>query len=67
MAQGREFEIYLVVGRHSCGVCGYKMAWKAWPSPEFEGLLRPTDWNDVLFKVLLILDLSLIASHRVGR
>ena len=51
VSQGRQFEIDRVLGHHSCGVYGDNMGWKAWPSPEFEGLLRPTDWNDMLLKV----------------
>lgn len=51
VSQGRQFEIDRVLGHHSCGVYGDDMGWKAWPSPEFEGLLRPNDWNDMLLKV----------------
>lgn len=51
VSQGRQFEIDRVLGHHSCGVYGDDMGWKAWPSPEFEGLIRPTDWNDMLMKV----------------
>lgn len=51
VSQGRQFEIDRVLGHHSCGVYGDDMGWKAWPSPEYEGLLRPTDWNDMLLKV----------------
>lgn len=51
VSQGRQFEIDRVLGHHSCGVYGDNMGWKAWPAPEFEGLLRPTDWNDMLLKV----------------
>ena len=51
VSQGRQFEIDRVLGHHSCGVYGDNAGWKAWPAPEFEGLLRPTDWNDMLLKV----------------
>ncbi|MCU0229117.1 MAG: DUF1080 domain-containing protein [Bryobacterales bacterium] len=51
VSDGRQFEIDRVLGHHSCGVYGDNAGWKAWPAPEFEGLLRPTDWNDMLLKV----------------
>ena len=25
--------------------------WFAWPAPEYESVIRPTDWNDMLLKV----------------
>lgn len=51
VSEGRQFEIDRVLGHHSCGVYGDNAGWKAWPAPEYEGLLRPTDWNDMLLKV----------------
>lgn len=51
VSQGRQIEIDRVLGHHSCGVYGDDMGWKAWPAPEYEGLLRPNDWNDMLIKV----------------
>lgn len=51
VSEGRQFEIDRVLGHHTCGVYGDNMGWKAWPAPEYEGLIRPTDWNDMLLKV----------------
>jgi len=51
VSQGRQFEIDRVLGHHPCGVYGDNAGWKAWPAPQFEGLLRPNDWNDMLLKV----------------
>jgi hypothetical protein len=33
------------------GVYGDERGWLAWPSPEFEPLIRPNDWNEMLMKV----------------
>lgn len=51
VSEGRQFEIDRVLGHHTCGVYGDDMGWKVWPAPEYEGLLRPNDWNDMLLKV----------------
>ena len=37
--------------RSTGGLYGDGRQWIAWPSPEYEYVLRPTDWNDVLLKV----------------
>jgi hypothetical protein len=51
VSDGRQFEIDRVLGHHTCGVYGDNMGWKVWPAPEYEGLIRPNDWNDMLMKV----------------
>jgi hypothetical protein len=51
VSQGRQFEIDRKVGNHSGGVYGDERGWMAWPSPEFEPLIRPNDWNEMLMKV----------------
>ncbi len=51
VSQGRQFEIDRTIGHHSGGVYGDNRGWEAWPAPEFEPLIRPTDWNEMLLKV----------------
>ena len=36
---------------HTGGLYGDGRNWFAWPSPEHEHVIRPTDWNDMLLKV----------------
>jgi hypothetical protein len=51
VSQGMQFEIDRTINHHNCGLYGDGRQWIAWPAPEHEQVLRPTDWNDVLVKV----------------
>jgi len=51
IAKGMQFEIDRTINHHNGGLYGDDRGWIAWPSPEYEQVLRPTDWNDVLAKV----------------
>ena len=51
VASGKQFEIDRVPNHHTGGLYGDGRAWFAWPSPEYEHVIRPTDWNDMLLKV----------------
>jgi hypothetical protein len=51
IASGMQFEIDRTINHHNGGLYGDDRGWIAWPSPEYEQVLRPTDWNDVLAKV----------------
>lgn len=51
VSQGRQFEIDRKVGNHTGGIYGDNRGWLAWPSPEFEPLVRPDDWNEMLMIV----------------
>ena len=51
VTQGRQIEIDRGVGHHTGGVYGDGKGWLAWPAPEFEAVIRPGDWNDMLIKV----------------
>lgn len=51
VSQGRQFEIDRKVGNHNGGVYGDGRGWIAWPAPEFEAVIRPNDWNDMLMLV----------------
>ena len=48
---GRQVEIDRVLGHHTGGVYGDGRGWSAWPAPEYETVIRPTDWNDMLIRV----------------
>ena len=50
--QGRQFEIDPELPNHNGGVYGDDLGWLAWPSPEFESVMHPTDWNDMLMTVV---------------
>ena len=52
VSQGRQVEIDRTLGHHTGGVYGDGRGWQAWPAPEFEPLIRPNDWNDMLIKVV---------------
>jgi hypothetical protein len=52
VTQGRQFEIDINLPHHNGGVYGDGLGWIAWPSPEFEAVVRPTDWNDMLVTVV---------------
>jgi hypothetical protein len=51
ISKGMQFEIDRTLNHHNMGLYGDDRNWIAWPSPEFEQVLRPTDWNDLLVKV----------------
>ncbi|GAB4220486.1 MAG: DUF1080 domain-containing protein [Acidobacteriota bacterium] len=51
ISQGRQFEIDRKVGNHTGGIYGDNRGWLAWPSPEYEPLIRPEDWNEMLMIV----------------
>jgi len=59
VSQGMQFEIDRVLTHHTGGLYGDGRGWIAWPSPEYEAVLRPTDWNEYLLKV--------DENHYVGR
>lgn len=49
--RGRQIEIDRTIGHHTGGIYGDEKGWIAWPAPEFETVLKPNDWNDMLIKV----------------
>jgi hypothetical protein len=51
VSQGLQFEIDRVLNHHTGGLYGDGRAWIAWPAPEFEQVIRPYEWNDMLVKV----------------
>jgi 3-keto-disaccharide hydrolase len=51
VSQGKQFEIDRTPNHHTGGLYGDGRNWFAWPSPEYEHVIRPTDWNDMLLKV----------------
>jgi hypothetical protein len=51
VSQGVQFEIDRVPNHHTGGLYGDGRGWFAWPSPENEYVIRPTDWNEYLLKV----------------
>ena len=48
---GRQIEIDRTLGRHTGGIYGDGKGWIAWPSPQYETVVRPYDWNDMLIEV----------------
>ncbi len=48
---GRQIEIDRTLGHHTGGVYGDGKGWLAWPSPQYETVIRPYDWNDMLIQV----------------
>ena len=48
---GMQFEIDRTLNHHTGGLYGDNRGWIAWPSPEYEYVMRPRDWNDMLMKV----------------
>jgi len=48
---GRQIEIDRAIGHHTGGIYGDGKGWIAWPAPEFETVIKPHDWNDLLIKV----------------
>ena len=51
IAKGMQFEIDRTLDHHTGGLYGDGRGWIAWPSPEYEQVIRPTDWNEYLLKV----------------
>ena len=51
VSQGMQFEIDRALNHHTGGLYGDGRQWIAWPAPEFETVIRPTDWNDYLLIV----------------
>ena len=51
VSSGKQFEIDRTLNHHTGGLYGDGRGWFAWPAPEFEQVIRPTDWNDMLIKV----------------
>ncbi len=51
ITKGMQFEIDRTLDHHTGGLYGDNRGWIAWPSPEYEQIMRPTDWNDFLMKV----------------
>jgi len=51
ISKGMQFEIDRTLNHHTGGLYGDNRGWIAWPSPEYEQVMRPTDWNDYLLKV----------------
>ncbi len=50
---GRQIEIDPVIGNRSPtgGIYGDGRGWVAWPAPEYDAVMRPYDWNDMLIQV----------------
>lgn len=48
---GRQIEIDRTLGHHTGGIYGDRKGWIAWPSPQYETVIRPHDWNDMLIEV----------------
>jgi hypothetical protein len=51
IAKGMQFEIDRTLDHHTGGLSGDDRGWIAWPSPEYEQAIRPTDWNEYPLKV----------------
>jgi len=51
VSSGKQFEIDRVLNHYTGGLYGDGRGWFAWPAPEYEHVIRPTDWNDMLLKV----------------
>lgn len=51
VSKGMQFEIDRTLDHHNGGLYGDGRGWIAWPSPEYEQVIRPTDWNEFLLKV----------------
>jgi hypothetical protein len=51
VTQGMQFEIDPHLNHHTGGLYGDGRQWIAWPSPEYEAVIHPTDWNDYLLIV----------------
>ncbi len=51
ITKGMQFEIDRTLDHHTGGLYGDNRGWIAWPSAEYEQVMRPTDWNDFLLQV----------------
>ncbi|MCA9133978.1 MAG: DUF1080 domain-containing protein [Planctomycetales bacterium] len=51
VTEGRQIEIDRTIGHHTGGLYGDGRGWVAWPAAEFETVLKPNDWNDMLIRV----------------
>lgn len=51
VSKGMQFEIDRTLNHHTAGLYGDGRNWIAWPAPEYEQVIRPTDWNELLVKV----------------
>lgn len=51
ITEGRQVEIDRTLNHHTGGIYGDGKGWVAWPSPEYETVIRPYDWNDMLIMV----------------
>lgn len=51
VTKGMQFEIDPHLNHHTGGLYGDDRMWIAWPSPEYEAVIHPTDWNDYLLIV----------------
>ena len=53
VSDGYQVEIDRVLNHHTGGLYGDNRGWMVWPAPEFETVIRPYDWNDMLIQVLV--------------
>ena len=51
ISKGMQFEIDRTLNHHTGGLYGDDRGWIAWPSPEYEQVIRPADWNEYLLQV----------------
>jgi hypothetical protein len=51
VSQGLQFEIDCAINRHTAGIYGDGRQWIVWPSPDKEGVVRQSDWNDLQMRV----------------
>jgi hypothetical protein len=51
VSQGLQFEIDCTINKHTAGIYGDGRQWIVWPSPEKEGVVRQSDWNDMQVRV----------------
>jgi hypothetical protein len=51
VSQGLQFEIDCSINKHSAGIYGDGRQWIVWPSPDKEGVVRQSDWNDMQLRV----------------
>lgn len=52
VSQGLQFEIDTRLNRHTGGIYGDGRQWIVWPAPENETVVRQTDWNEYIVKVV---------------
>lgn len=51
VSQGLQFEIDCTINKHTAGIYGDGRQWIVWPSPDKEGVVRQSDWNDLQVRV----------------